>query len=317
MLLHIFNCPNSLPGATEALASQNPVQHFPSAATTTVSFETPIQASVQPSSTNSHIILHGPSRRSDNENTDAETETSIADDEAPTANAAESQKVADLVSFVKAAKPKARRHVKDNANDFIIAWNAVHKAVKAAAPDTKVTTILPDCIKNTQLLICFCFQMVWSPVPSALVIKSLCSEVAMRITDSPYTAYRTDMHEYHTFYPDEAKPDIVGLTYEPTHCPNKNEFIAAMKPFHDAFASEDKPFMLTRTALNVENSSPNDKIKFLNVITHEKAKRQLPHYTGAIYHNFDETADKRILVLQREPKLDVGKKSTMNGKVST
>lgn len=159
------------------------------------------------------------------------------------------------------------------------------------------------------------------PAPTDDLVTS--SDVRTRLLNATITLTipidaRSDMGEYHQYYPAGAPPDMVALTYEPNHRVSVGKFLRAVRPFHDEFATETSPFLLARAAPNVENISENNRIAFLNVITHKKVVNRLPYYIGATYYNFnDAKADKRIVTLQREPALEVGTKASMNRKVSS
>ncbi|KAK9895144.1 glycoside hydrolase family 26 protein [Cystobasidium minutum MCA 4210] len=133
-------------------------------------------------------------------------------------------------------------------------------------------------------------QMIWSP------------------------AIAEDEDEYEQYYPAGYAPDMVGLTYEPTKKDTVSKFLKKVRPFHDEFASDESPFLLTRTAPSINKVSEKGRIDFLNLITHKDVAKKLPYYLAATYHNFNDNVDKRIITLKREPQLKVGKKDSMNKK---
>lgn len=104
----------------------------------------------------------------------------------------------------------------------------------------------------------------------------------------------------------------MGLTYEPNQKVSVDGFLDTVQPFHDEFASSSRPFLLTQTAPKL-NLSRKNRIKFLNIITHEQAVEALPYYFAAIYHNFKSEVDNRVIILPGE---DGGSGTSMNKKVS-
>lgn len=190
-----------------------------------------------------------------------------------------------------------------------MAWQLVYNAVKAEAPDTQVR------IRYAYSVSVF-LELTQETSTDDLVASN-------RVRPQTYSQYRRltffriseDEDEYEQYYPAGYAPDMVGLTYEPTKKDTVSKFLKKVRPFHDEFASDESPFLLTRTAPSINKVSEKGRIDFLNLITHKDVAKKLPYYLAATYHNFNDNVDKRIITLKREPQLKVGKKDSMNKKV--
>lgn len=122
------------------------------------------------------------------------------------------------------------------------------------------------------------------------------------------------MQSYRRFWPADAQPHIVGMSYEPTQTPLASDFRGTVKPFHDEFASSGRPLLLTRTAPDLnQRISESRRISFLDVITDYNAVAEMPYYFGAVYYNFKERTDKRVIILKEEGDRQYHR---MNAKVS-
>lgn len=108
------------------------------------------------------------------------------------------------------------------------------------------------------------------------------------------------MAEYERFQPTMEHVDYVGIDY---YCPARGcldaaDFVRKMKPFHDKYASPNRPFLLGETGLHFDQSEGGGtqaKLKWLDAVTSKEARRKLPHLRGVSWFNYEKDRDYRLI----------------------
>jgi len=123
------------------------------------------------------------------------------------------------------------------------------------------------------------FKEGWDVVAKAC--RSIAPEVKMFFT--PNVA---SLDEYQKFYPDDhSTVDLIGIDYYPKQT-SGNSFVDVMKPFHDAYTSENGPhFAIGEIGLGV-GAPMSNRLEWFKDMTSSNTKSQMPHYIAVSWFNY-------------------------------
>ncbi|GAA5897207.1 uncharacterized protein JCM6883_006616 [Sporobolomyces salmoneus] len=123
------------------------------------------------------------------------------------------------------------------------------------------------------------FKEGWDVVAKAC--RSIAPEVKMFFT--PNVA---SLEEYQKFYPDDhSTVDLIGIDYYPKQT-SGNSFVDIMKPFHDAYTSENGPhFAIGEIGLGVA-ADMSSRLAWFKDMTSAETKAAMPHYVAVSWFNY-------------------------------
>lgn len=126
------------------------------------------------------------------------------------------------------------------------------------------------------------FKTAWAQVSAAC--KTIAPSVKMF-----YCPNAANLEVYEQYMPDNFNSTVqmIGVDYYP---PTNNlataaNYIQTVKPFHDKYSSSSVPFVIAEAGTHQRDSTIQDRISWLQVLTSDQVKEQLPNLESVTWYN--------------------------------